>query len=402
MPRARLVLTLCLAEILGMANFATFPALLPTFLAEWGLTNTEAGWINGIYYAGYVAAVPVLVSLTDRVDPRRIYLASTALGGVSSLAFALFADGFWPALLLRTAAGIGLAGTYMPGLKALSDRIDGPRQSRALAFYTASFGVGASLSFLLAGEVAAWLDWRWAFAAAALASLAAIALIALALPSAAPQASAVPASRLLDFRPVLRNRGAMAYVGAYAAHCWELFAMRAWIVAFLVFSQGLAPGEGTGWSATAIATVAVLMGVPSSVLGNELCERLGRRRVIVAVMILSAAFAFGLGFAAALPFAVVVALSLVYGVLVTGDSASITAGAVAAAAPSHRGATMAVHSFAGFAGAFLGPLVVGIVLDLAGGNESRLAWGLAFVAMGLGSAVGPLFLMLRRRAVTPR
>jgi len=37
--RSRLTGVLSLAEILGMAGFATFPALLSTFLDEWGLTN---------------------------------------------------------------------------------------------------------------------------------------------------------------------------------------------------------------------------------------------------------------------------------------------------------------------------------------------------------------------------
>ena len=92
-----LVATLCAAQVAGMAGFAAFPALVPTFQAEWGLSNTEAGWISGIYYAGYLSGVPVLVSLTDRVDPRRIYLISMGLTGLVTLGFALFAEGFWTA-----------------------------------------------------------------------------------------------------------------------------------------------------------------------------------------------------------------------------------------------------------------------------------------------------------------
>src|SRR3546814_7755836 len=67
-----LVAGLCLVEILALLAATTFPALLPTFLAEWRMSNTEAGWISGIYYGGYVAAVPVLTGLTDRMDARRI------------------------------------------------------------------------------------------------------------------------------------------------------------------------------------------------------------------------------------------------------------------------------------------------------------------------------------------
>ena len=78
--------------------------------------------------------MPILVSLTDRIDPRRVLITSLLIGGIASLGYALFAEGFWTALGFRALHGVGLAGTYMPGLKALSDHIEGPRQSRYVAF----------------------------------------------------------------------------------------------------------------------------------------------------------------------------------------------------------------------------------------------------------------------------
>ncbi|HRK96654.1 MAG TPA: MFS transporter, partial [Rhodospirillales bacterium] len=69
-----LLATLCLAEVLTMIGVFAFPALLPTFAAEWRLTNTQSGWIAGIYFAAYAAAVPLLVAATDRIDARRIYV----------------------------------------------------------------------------------------------------------------------------------------------------------------------------------------------------------------------------------------------------------------------------------------------------------------------------------------
>ena len=120
----RLIVLMCAAEGLAVLGFSTFPALQPTLLAEWALSNTEAGWINGIYFAAYMAAVPVLVGLTDRVDPRRIYALGAVISVLSSLGFAVLADGFWDAMLYRGLGGMGLAGTYMTWLKALTDHID--------------------------------------------------------------------------------------------------------------------------------------------------------------------------------------------------------------------------------------------------------------------------------------
>ncbi|MEN8198179.1 MAG: HEAT repeat domain-containing protein, partial [Pseudomonadota bacterium] len=70
---------LCAAEVLGMLGNATFPALIPEFRALWSLSNTEAGWISGVYYAGYVAAVPLLVSLVGDDDPNLRVAAAEAL-----------------------------------------------------------------------------------------------------------------------------------------------------------------------------------------------------------------------------------------------------------------------------------------------------------------------------------
>jgi MFS family permease len=396
MSARRLGVLLCLAEVLSMSGFGIFAGLLPGFIAEWRLSNTEAGWINGVYFAAYMLGVPVLVALTDRVDPRRVYVASAIVTAVAAVGFGLAAEGFWSGTVFRALAGFGLAGTYMPGLKALTDHVAPAQRSRSIAFYTASFSIGSSLSFLLAGEIDAWLGWRWTFVLSGLGPLFAAGLVWFLVPASAPHHLSPASGFLLDFQPVLANRRAMAYVLAYFAHNWELFALRSWLVAFLVFAQAQHSADALGalWSATVIAAAVNLVGLPSSVLANEMTRRFGRRGVVVTVMTGSALLAAALGFLTPLPIPLLVALCMLYGVTVTADSASITAGAVAHAADGARGATMAVHSFIGFSGAFLGPIAFGGVLDLAGGGTSALSWGLAFVSNGLAVALGPLAILV--------
>lgn len=392
-PRpARRVAALCGAEILTMLGVATFAALLPGFQAQWQLSHTEAGWISGVFFAGYVAAVPFLVGLTDHADARRIYLLSCGLTAASAALFALLADGFWSALALRALAGVGLAGTYMPGLRALSERVEGPLQSRAVAFYTSSFGVGFALSFLLSGAVDRWLGWRAAFLLAAFAAALAWLIARSALE---PRPDAAPLRlRLPDFRPLLARRDLLGYCTAYAAHNWELFALRAWVVAFLAFAAGRGGGGPTP-DPTLVASLVTVIGMPSSVLGNELALRVGRRRAIVAVMSISAVAACLIGFASALPPLALAGLLCLYAVVLNGDSAALTAGLLQAAPAAHRGAAMALYSSCGFVGSFLGPLAFGVVLDLAPGDPA-LAWGLAFCSMGLACAAGPLALAATR------
>ena len=382
----RHTLLLCLAEILALSAIATFPALLPEFRGLWDLSNTEAGWISAAYFGGYMLFVPTLAGMTDRVDARKVMAAGAIGGAVSALLFAVFAGGFWSALVLRFAAGISLAGVYMPGLKVVSDHTEGRRQSRFVSFYTASFAIGTSLSYLAAGEIEAAFGWRWAFAVSGAAALFSFALIQTLVSPARTRQNAEPTTILADFGIVLRNREARAYILGYAAHMWELFCMRSWIVAFLAFSLSLQAAGAAAWTPTRVAFFVNLVGLPASIGGNELAQAFGRRRLVAAVMVGSTALGCLLGISAALPYALVAVMALVYGVTVVGDSAALTAGAVGAAPEGFRGATLAVHSTLGFSAAFAGPLVVGVVLDAFGGG--RLAWALAFAVMALSGLVG--------------
>jgi predicted MFS family arabinose efflux permease len=392
-----IVLCLCAAEVLTMAGVFAFPALLTDFVAEWRLTNTEAGWISGVLFAGYTLAVPFLTALTERIDAKRVYLFGAACAAISCLGFALTAQGFWSALLWRFLGGVGLAGTYMPGLKALVDRIAAERQPRWISFYTASFSLGTSGSFLATGVLAEAFGWRAAFFAAAAFAAAAFVLTAFVLRPARPVQQ--PKNHPFDFAPVFRNRPAMGYVLGYAAHVWELFGARSWMVAFLGFVLLQHPGE-TGPAPTTIATIGTLIAMASSVWGADLAVRFDRRRLCAFAMLASAALAAGIGFCAALPYLAVATLMLAYNFFIQLDSAALTTGAVLAADPARRGATMAVHSLLGFSAGFCGPIAFGAILDAAGGAENGFAWGLAFASLGAVVALGPLALAMGR--VSPR
>src|SRR5262245_18778395 len=126
------VVAMCAAQACAQIGAFGVAALLTTLIPAWSLTNTEAGWLSGIYYAAYTLVVPVLSSIADRVDPKRIYLVSVALTALAFAGFAWLATGFWSALVFRALMGAGWAGIYMPGLKALSDCAEGPQLSRAV------------------------------------------------------------------------------------------------------------------------------------------------------------------------------------------------------------------------------------------------------------------------------
>ncbi len=385
----RLTVLMCAAETLSMTGFASYTTLLPELMRLWGLNNSAAGLIGGVFYAGYMLAVPVLSSLTDRVDSRRIYFFACWVSVFGAAGFALLASGLWSALFFQFLIGAGLGGTYMPGLKSLTDQLEGRAQSRATAFYTASFGIGSTISIAASGKIAELLGWQWAFVFGAVGPLLAAFAVLYGMPRGRVQSAHAKSPALLDFRPVVRNRTTMLYVLGYSVHNYELFGQRSWMVAFLVFVGTLQAG-GLPLAAATLAAMINVLGPVMSVTGNELALRFGRQRTIFLFMSLSGAMACVIGFTAAWPWSVVFALMCVHYGSMLGDSAALTSGVIAATPPELRGATMAVYSFTGFSVAFLAPLVFGVVLDVAGGNQSVIAWGLAFASIGFFGVLAPL------------
>lgn len=376
-----------------MLGFSTYAALLPELRDAWRLSNAEAGVIGGMFFAGYVATVSYWTALTDRVDARKVYLAGGVIAAAASVGFGLGAGGFASAVFFQVLLGVGLAATYMPGLRLLSDRISGPGQSRSIATYTSFFGIGTALSLAAAGFIASSAGWRMAFVAAAAGPVVSGLLVFLLLdsmPVSAPRRTTTPLFPFAAWREVLRNRATAGYTAGYMAHCLELFGSRGWMVAFLAFSASLHAGDSFPWQLPAIAAVINLLAVPASIFGNELALRIGRRRWILLVMAASGSCGMLVGLAAPWHWALVLALLVVYSMLVMAESGTLTAGLVAAAPAELRGAAMGLYSVLGFGGGLLGPVVFGVALDAAGGAASPLAWVVAYAAIGAGCLAAPL------------
>ena len=396
---ARLVAVVCAAQVLVQIGAFFWPALLPGMMRLWELSNSEAGWITASFYGAYMISVPVLVTLTDRVDPKRVYLFGVASTVAGHLLFGLLAEGFWSALALRALTGMGWAGTYMTGLKLLADRVDAKMMSRATAGHAASIGISGALSFATGDLIASVAGWHAAFVAAAASAAVAWVLVAAIVPAQGKRTSpAKDGQGLYDFRPVFRNSSAMAYAIAYCIHTLEMSALRGWGVAFLGYvAATTGAAAATFLSPAIIVTGLGLIGTFASVAGNEVAIRFGRKRLIVAAMAASTFIGATIGFLGSMSYTLAAVLLTVYGIVIWLDSSSLTAGTAGTAEPSRRGATLAVHSMLGYAGGFVGPLLVGWVLDLSGGM-SQLGWGLSFFSVAMLMALALLtFWVIRPR-----
>jgi len=387
-----LVWAMCIGQVGNLLPHVVVPAVMVQYLMPlWGMTNTQAGLLAAAYAAGYMVAVPFLSALTDRFDARRILLIGSLCSGLSTLAFALFATSWLTGVIIWGLAGASFAGAYMPGLRALTDRIEAENASRSITLYTASYSMGVGFSFLVSQLVADAFGWRWSFGVTGLGPLI-MAFVAWRMNPVLP----IPTGgHLLDVRPVLRNRPAMAYILSYGTHCFELYGFRTWLVAFWTFVLSRHQG-GSLPDAMTVSFVASILAMPASIIGNELSLRYGRERAITWIQVISALTALSVGLLSGGSAWLLLVLIIFYAITVPADSGSLTAGMMSFAQPQFKGLTLALHSTVGFGLSALSGWLVGLALDSQGGIQEPQGWMAAFAVLAAGAMLGPLALSLSR------
>lgn len=394
MSPAALIWTMCTflgLNIIGMHATAT---LLPFFIEKWSLTGTEAGWLNGIMGLTSTLAIPLL-TITDRIDARRVMLCGAWANVIGFGGFALFADGFTGALVFRGIQGLGFAGTYMVGVKAISDRIAEADRPKATARYVSSFPITASFSVVIAASLADAFGWQAAYVLPAITAFAAFLLALLLLKPVEPEPG--PQRSLFDMGPVVRNKPLLGFGFGAFMHAVELLGVRGWSVAFYVFAAAQYEGLDILWLIPAATTLLILMGSPTSFAGGEAGAKWGYARVTGLLMIASGVFSLFVGFAAAWPLWLLLALILGHNLLVLADSGGVNAGAMALAEAGSRGRLVMFMALANASGGLVGPVLFGVVLDAAGGPQSVSGWGWAFASLGFAVISGGAMVWLLGR-----
>jgi len=382
--------------MLSMIGIAMWPVFLIQLRDVWSLTNTEIGWISGVYFCGYVIATPILVGLTDAIDSKSIFLIGCASSFLGCIGFAFLADDFWSASITWAFVGAGLAGTYMPGLQILNARLDDSFRIRAVPWYTSSFGLGTGLSFSVMGFMLTYSSYQSAALLGALGALVAGVVVLLFVePKSIAKPSNLRAKRHpLDLRPAFRKPKAMSYILAYSAHTYELFAFRSWSFALFVF---LGSNSNSSISVANIASIfgfLTILGLIASTTGAKICLTIGRHRALTLIAGFTVLLAVSSAIMLGGPLWLSMGLLCVYNVAIMFDSGGLTAGTVSESEPHDRGALLAVHSMIGFTGGAIGAPVIGYVLDVSGGELKIEAWSYAILAMAIGSLVA-FFIQLK-------
>jgi MFS family permease len=376
--------------------FASYIAALPLIRDEWGLNNTQAGTIYSTFLAGLALAALIVIPLSDRYPPRKLFVASVWGSVITNLLFPLWATNFLTGVLLRFLAGPCLVGVYVPGIRIVSEYFAEGRRGMAVGLFVSAFHFGISISLALMGLLLPHFGWRTSYLIAALLAFSGVVLAHLLLPPGVGELPAVPrSSGWLSLVP-LRSKPLVLMSTSYAFHAWELYVVRVWLPPFLaavLFARGMEPTQAAALGAGAAALMLV-MATPGPVLGGILSDRIGRTMAGVVLLSVSGGISFLIGWMTDASWGALLLFGLVYGFASAADSGVYSTGVTELADPAIMGSAQAFQTFFGYGGAALGPVIFGGVLDLA---PQGLSWGLGFATAGLAAVLGVMALLWLKR-----
>ncbi|NGM20118.1 MFS transporter [Roseomonas stagni] len=377
--KARHLAVLCLAVVLVLSVWFAGTAAVPRLIAEGLIAPARAGSLTMAVQLGFVVGtlVSAVLSLADRRDPRRLFLASALLASAVTLAQTTVEPSGFLALVLRFLAGAAMAGVYPVGMKLAASWAKGDL-GLLIGLLVGAVTLGSALPHL-APTLLTGLGWQAAYLGAGVLAAAGGLLILAFRPG--PIMGTRPPFRPAQALEAWRNKGLRLANLGYLGHMWELYAMWAWVGLFLA---GVLGGQAGPWTFAVVAC-----GALGCVAAGLLADRWNRASVAALAMLVSGACALLAGPATALGPAVVLALALVWGFAVVADSAQFSACVVTLSPPDYVGTMLTVQTSLGF-------LLTALTIFLVPAAVGWLGWDWAFAVLAPGPLLGAVAMLKLR------
>ncbi len=164
LPRLRslILFLLFLSTVINYVDRQALSVLLPTLRSELGISSAEYGTITTLFLTAYTIGQLFAGIVIDRIGTRRGFALSIVLWSLAAMAHA-FARGPASFGLLRFALGIGEAGNWPAGGKAVAQWFPQQRRAFGMAVFDGGSAVGAILAPPMVAALALYFGWRAAF-----------------------------------------------------------------------------------------------------------------------------------------------------------------------------------------------------------------------------------------------
>ncbi|MFE0019677.1 MFS transporter [Amycolatopsis sp. NPDC059021] len=373
--RPRQLALMAAVQVCAMSVWFSASAVVPALRAEWGLSREEGILLVITVQTGFAvgAVVSAALNLADRLSPPVLIAASAALASVATAAFPACGGIRWFAVVLRFVTGFALAGVYPVGMKVVVSWFP-HRRGLALGVLLGSLTLGSATPNLLVPY-----GWHTVLRTAALLALAA-AMIAVTFVRPGPDLPPSPPWQPRYLLRMLADRRQRLVCLGYFGHMWELYALWAWLPAYVVAS-------GLGGGPAAFVVIGVC-GAFGCLAGGVLSDRSGRAVVAMAAMLASGLCgllsypAFGTGW--------LIPVLALWGVSVIADSGQFSAALAEFADPRYVGTALTAMTALGF-------LFSAVTIQLLPLLADDVGWRAAVPLLSAGPLLGAVAMNRLRR-----
>ncbi len=381
-------------------DLIVYGTAVPALLAypAWALTPAKVGAIGGAAFLGMFVGAPFAGWLSDRFGRRRLFISLLTFFSLMMILAALAPT---PALfaLYRFLAGVGFGGIPPTAIAQAYEFAPRDRKVVLTAVMLSGFGIGAILAAGLSIVLLGHVGFRLMFGFGALPLITLVPLAAWLLPSApgapdvrtASRSMAAETSRVSPWRGVLQGGAAVSTVLFAAANFFALllsFALNTWLPQLM---------RGAGYpigSALQFLLLLDLGALAGALLGGWLADRVGGRKVVIAMFLIGAVSLASLSLH--MPSILFKVLIFITGAVAVGNQ-SVLFGFMAAHYPqASRATAIGATSGVGRLGAAAGPLLGGLLLK-AGAHLSGNV--LVFAAVSVLAGLAILFIPRTLREV---
>ncbi|TSD99238.1 MFS transporter [Skermania sp. ID1734] len=161
-PGAILTIILVSYFLILLDNSVVFTGL-PSIRESLQLSSTSLSWVQDAYTLVFGGLLLLGARLGDLIGRRRVFITGLAIFVGASFLIGVAPSGSW-LIAARALQGIGAAIVAPSSLSLLTASFpEGEARSKAVAYYGATAGIGASLGLLVGGAAASWISWRAGF-----------------------------------------------------------------------------------------------------------------------------------------------------------------------------------------------------------------------------------------------
>jgi MFS family permease len=369
---------LATAEFLGMTLWFSATAVTPVLVDEFRMSPAEAAWLTMAVQAGFVVGTlgSAVTNLADILNAR-VLMFLGALAGAATNASMLLASTTEGIVALRFLTGVALACVYPPGMKLAAGWFR-ERRGFALGILIGALTLGKALPHLLTAMYGrAWREPMLLASALAIAG----GLLVLVVVRDGPYVAATARFDRHAIRRILQSRGARLATFGYLGHMWELYAMWTWIAVLATASFAASGVQRPDASGSVAAFLAIASGTAGCALAGWIADRVGRARVAIWAMWVSAACAALTTIVFGTSPMVFFVLVMVWGFAVVADSAQFSALVSEHSPRDHIGTALTLQTCLGF-------LLTMVTIDLLPRLGAAVGWRWASLLLVPGPLLG--------------